>query len=184
MMMFVTAAWADPSPKLSCEVLAERFAAIRLPERPKAPTYWWLEQDPCPGGALGGPPPPAASQVWCAGSEGQRTGPSTTLSADLKVMTETRYYRDTELGPRIDWNPATGQAVAYTPYRGDVPHGIALEWSDSGTVAHRLRKGVNDGPTWKVNQRGGIEFIEYWSAGDRLSRNCAWRDGALVIDVP
>jgi hypothetical protein len=142
-----------------------------------------MDKRPCPGGILGGPVPPAAREVWCEDADHHRTGSSTSLSGDLKVLFETRFDRDQEVGPRVDWNPSTQQSVAYTSYQNDLPHGLALEWTGAGTVVAWLRKGMKEGPTYKLDERGAIELIEFWDAGARTTRNCVWREGKLVIDT-
>ncbi len=184
LITWMSVASAYPSSNLSCDQIAARLVTEKLPDRPRSPEFWWMEKTPCPGGALGGPVPPAAREVWCADTSHHRTGPATTLSGDLKVLFQTRFYRDTEVGPRIDWNPATQQAVAWTTFANDVPHGLSVEWTDSGTLAGWLKKGVKDGPTFKLDQRGAVAFVVYWSSGERGTRSCVWREGKLVIDTP
>lgn len=184
MLWWLPAAYAVPSPEAPCEDIAAKLAAQRLPPRPARPDFWWQQPTPCPSGTtLGGPTPPAAREVWCVFGD-TRTGPSTTLSGDLRVSTETRYARDVEVGPRIDWNPATQEAVAWTAYAHDLPHGLAVEWWPTGVVVSWNRKGVKHGPLYKVDLRGQVQLVEFWEDGERTARTCVWRDGALVTDTP
>ncbi len=182
MIVWMQVAWAHPPANLTCEALAEKLAADPLPERPAAPSYWWLEPGPCPGAKLGGPLPPQARDVTCVDARGDRWGRSTTLDDRFRVLRETRYERDLEIGPRIDWSPLVEGASSWTEYLDDVQHGRAVLWTAGGVVVSWYRKGYRDGPTYKIGPRGEVEFVEYWTKGVRETRSCVWRDGKLAID--
>lgn len=184
MIAWALAAWAAPTPSTSCVDLAARLPLDKLPDRPAGPSYWWLEGVPCPAGTeLAGPLPPQAREVWCVYGKA-RTGPSTTLSGDLKILSQTKFARNLEIGPRVDFDPASQRAVAWTEFAADVPSGRMIEWTDGGTLVSWVKKGVKEGPTYKLDLRGKVEFVEFWTSGVRATRSCVWRDGALVIDTP
>lgn len=182
MVGWLSVAWAAPSPELPCDQIARRLEAEPLPERPAVPVFWWLEKNPCGNGRFGGPLPPEAQEVWCVDGLGRRTGRSTMLSRELYVLRETRFTSGREVGPRIEWNPVTKRATAWTEFDDDLPHGRAVEWTDTGPLVTWLKKGVKDGPSYKIDARGRLELVTYFVDGDRSTRTCVWRDEKLAID--
>jgi hypothetical protein len=182
----VAVAVRPPDPFSSCDALATFYGAELRPKPEQRPTLWWLQNDPpCEyGQTLQGAPPPQGKSIACVDLHGHLYGPQSVFSGDGKVITETYWLHNKEIGPRLEWDPATYQLIRRTQLRGGRVDGEVVEWlPDGGVLVEMFQRGTRTGPTWRLDERHQILLIEQWRAGGRHGRTCAWRDGSWVEQV-
>ncbi|MCA9494228.1 MAG: hypothetical protein KC621_30080, partial [Myxococcales bacterium] len=183
MMLLALSALAAPPSDATCDTLSLALARIELPDRPEGgPDFWWMDPNPCGQyGQLAGIAPPEGEDVWCEERK-KKNGRRTRFTADGKVTLETRFLNDEEVGPRVGWDPMSRRVVSLTPLRKGQPHGRSVVWTPEGTLATTWVKGVKQGFSWTLDERGRITAVESWVDGVRSGRSCAWRDGVLQVD--
>lgn len=179
------AAVAPPEPDAPCAEQASYYAAQVRPNPRLRPELWWVFDAPCPEGAhLAGASPPAGRDLWCEDRKGRRHGRRTTFAPNHLVDAESDWWRDREVGPRREWDPARDVLVRETTFdRRGALHGEAVEWTpEGGVTVTTWVHGLQEGATWRLDARGALLLVERWRQGERDGRSCAWRDGALQVD--
>jgi hypothetical protein len=162
------------------------YATQVRPKPPTRPTLWWIENDPpCEYGYhLKGDAPPKGRELACVDLRDHKVGWQTVFNQDGKVTLETHWSRNREVGPRLEWDPVTYDILRKTALKTGKEWGESVEWlSDGGEAVVTYRAGDRDGPTWRLDDRHQVLFLENWRAGVRDGRSCAWRDGAWVEQV-
>lgn len=182
---FVAAALAAPDPFASCEDQREYYEGQQRPHPLQRPTLWWLERDvPCPvGTTIVGEQPPAGRFVGCQDKRGRRYGLRTEFAFDGKVSLETRWDRGLEVGPRLEWDPVTYTLSKQSELKDGRLDGESLSWlPDGGVLVTSYRRGVKEGPTYRLDERGRLMMLEGWRLDMRHGRACSWHEGSLFVD--
>lgn len=171
-------AHAAPDAFASCDDQRNYYAAQLRPRPADRPTLWWIENaEPCPYGIdLVGAQPPEGRFVGCEDGHGRRYGWRTEFGGGGKVALETHWDRNREIGPRIEWDPLSYEVVRLTSMREGRKDGEMIEWlSDGGVVVTTFKRGLRDGPTWRLDDRGNVLMVESWRGNERDGRACTWR---------
>lgn len=173
-----TASWAMPDPLASCAEQRSFFETQLRPRPADRPYLWWIEEtEPCPYGiSLVGAQPPTGRFVGCEDGHGRRFGWRTEFGIDGKVSLQTRWDRNREIGPRVEWDPITYEIVRITALRDGRADGEQIEWlADGGVVVTSFKRGERDGATWRLDDRGHVMMVEAWRNNERNGRACTWR---------
>jgi hypothetical protein len=180
-----TALAAAPDPFASCEE-QHAFYDGQTRERPQIrPTLWWIEEElPCPiGTILVGNQPPEGQFVGCQDRRGRRYGPRTEFGPTGKVAIESRWERNRELGPRLEWSALTYEVSRVSLFKDGRLDGESLSWlDDEGLLVSTFRRGLRDGPTLRLDAHGNLQLVEGWRLDLRHGRVCSWHDGELMVD--
>lgn len=186
-MILIATAFAGaagpPREDASCDALAAWFSARPVPPADLAPTEWWKADPPCPSlHDLIGAAPPRARDVSCT-IGGRRDGPQTMFAEEGQVLLETRWDHGEEVGPRHEWDRATGKVVRIVPFVNGERDGEVVEWQPEGEVVVSIyRRGAKSGPSFTRDAAGSLVKVEFYKDDVRHGRACAWKDGAVTSD--
>lgn len=178
-------ALAAPDAFAPCEEQRAYFIEQQRPQPQIRPSLWWIEDDiPCPyGTTLVGQQPPVGHYVGCQDKKGRRYGLRTEFGLEGKVALETRWEKNRELGPRIEWDPKTYLVSRQSVFREGRLDGESLSWlDDGGVLVTTYRRGARDGATFRIGPRGELLLVESWRLDMRHGRSCNWNNDVLVVD--
>jgi hypothetical protein len=177
------AADGPPREDAPCDALAAWFSSRPVPPADLAPTEWWTASPPCPPAHdLIGAPPPRARDVSCV-IGGRRSGPQTMFAEEGQVLLETRWDHGEEVGPRHEWDRATGRIVRVVPMAKGLRDGEVVEWQPEGeVVVTTYLRGAKNGPSFTLDASGALVKVESWKNDVRQGRACAWKDGVVESD--
>ncbi|MEQ1502667.1 MAG: hypothetical protein ABMB14_10570 [Myxococcota bacterium] len=180
----IASAFAAPDAFAPCEDLFAFYVEELRPRPAERPVLWWIEDRiPCaPPAVLTGAQPPNGRAIGCE-DRNKRTGWRTEFGMDGKVMLETHWDRNREIGPRREWDPITYEVVRVTELHEGRLDGETIEWlPDGGVLITNYHRGIRDGATWRLDERNNLVLAESWRNDRRHGRSCTWRGDALQVD--